>query len=548
MACVRDINKKFKNKNVLFVSHGDPLRFLYGGLKGFSNEQFWSMEYNPANAHVTELDAPTLPFNNEGRLDLHRPFIDRIVLRDPKTKKELHRVKEVVDGWFDSGSMPYAQAHFPFAQAQGGKVTPATLKKIDFPADFIAEGIDQTRGWFYTLLAVATALDLPTPYKNVICLGLIHDKNGLKMSKSRGNIVNPMELMQKHGADVMRWYFYTVNDPGESKNFDEADFSKLTRRFILILYNSLLFWNSYGRGAERHTVAPSENVLDRWIIAQTNTLISSVTRSLDAYEVGKAAIAIEQFTDDLSRWYIRRSRDRFQNSARGTALSEGDYNAAATTLHEVLLTLSKLTAPFMPFFSEAMYKTLDGKLDSVHLENWPVADATKVDIDLVRNMALVRTIAAQALALRAEAKIKVRQPLQKITLKDTTLQGSGELLKILFDEVNVKEVAFNEQLAVEGGIALDTTITQQLREEGVVRELSRAVQGLRADAKYQMSDEIVLILAGNEQFSDLVQRHSIQLKKAVNAKTIELTKSEKADAQLETKVDEQPVWIGVRKI
>ncbi len=548
IACARDINKKFKNKNILFVSHGDPLRFLYGGFKGFTNEQFKSMHYDPAPASVIEFDPPVLPFNDEGRVDLHRPYIDHVVLRDPKTKKELHRVKEVVDGWFDSGSMPYAQSHFPFEQSEGGKVSPETFKKIDFPADFIAEGIDQTRGWFYTLLAVSTLLDLPAAYKNVICLGLIHDKNGQKMSKSRGNIVNPMELMQKHGADVMRWYFYTVGDPGDSKNFDEADFGKITRRFVMILYNSFVFWNSYAKGGQTKDAYKSTNVLDVWILARLHQLMAEVTRNLEKYEIGKAAQLIELFTDDLSRWYIRRSRDRFQSNARGGSVDEADFRAGSATLQEALLQLSKLMAPFMPFFSDALYQAVGGQKDSVHLDEFPVGDATLADTELIEDMTAVRDLAAKALALRSEAGIKVRQPLNALYLSDARLAAKIELMAILKDEVNVKKVLVDASKVNADGVGLDTTITAQLKEEGVVRELIRAIQGLRASAGYLMGDDIVLVVAGTQELSDLVQRHSVTIKKSVNAKLIELAKNEKVDAQIDTKIEDAQVWIGVRRL
>ncbi len=546
--CVRSLDKKYKNKNILIASHGDPLWILEGALRGQSEAEFAGSTFYPNYADPFELEAPVLPFDDEGRLDMHRPYIDRVVLRDPKTKKELHRVKEVIDVWFDSGAMPYAQHHFPFEQKAGIKKAGEAIKQVDFPADYIAEAIDQTRGWFYTLLAISTLLELPPAYKNVICYGHIRDKNGQKMSKSKGNIVDPMEIMNKYGADVLRWYFYSATDPGDSRDFDEQDLVKITRRFVMILYNSFIFWDSYGRAAGELAMRPPVNVLDRWIISRLNQVIAGATQSLEVYEIGKAAALIEQFTDDLSRWYIRRSRDRFQSSARGDSSREDDYRQAAATLHMALLKLTKLLAPFMPFFSEALYKSLDTAGQSVHLEEWPISNSTEIDKQLITDMALVRDAAAAGLALRAEAKIKVRQPLAKIILKSKSLQGKEELLKILLDEVNVKEVAFDAKMEAPAGVALDTVLTPQLREEGVVRELLRAVQGLRADANYQMSDEIVLMLAGDEKFSDLVQRNSMQLKKAVNARTIELKKGEKVDAQLDTKVDEVAVWIGVRKI
>ncbi len=548
---MRSFDKKYKNKNILIISHGDPLWILDGAMRGFADHEYVEEAFYPEIATPFELEPPVLPFDDGGRMDLHRPYVDRIVLRDPKTKKELHRVKDVGDVWFDSGAMPYASHNFPFAQgvkredAQNDKAVAEAFKKIDFPADYIAEGVDQTRGWFYTLLAISTTLGLPAAYKNVISVGIIGDKNGQKMSKSKGNIVDPMMIMNKYGADVLRWYFYTVNDAGDAKNFDEADLGKVTRRFVMILYNSFLFWSSYAKGGTAKDAYKSENVLDKWILARLHEVIAEVTRMLNRYEIGKAALLIEQFTDDMSRWYIRRSRDRFQSNARGGD-NEADFLSGSATLHEVLMQLSKLLAPFMPFFSDALYKSLGGQQDSVHLEEFPVGDATVANADLISGMAKVRAAAGAALAARTEVGIKVRQPLLSWKMKDISLQGQEQLIAILKDEINVKEILFDSSLAVDN--ELNATITQQLKEEGTVRELVRAIQGLRAEAGYAMGDSIVLMLAGSQEFSDLIQRHSVNLKKSVNAKTIELKKGEKVDVQLDTKVEESPVWIGLRKI
>ncbi len=566
---IRDINKKYKNKNILIVSHGDPLWLLEGAMRGQSDKEFFDRTFYPGYAEPFEIDPPVLPFDDSGRLDMHRPYVDNVVLRDPKTKPRrpqgrgsdlasrasekgtlLYRVPEVVDGWFDSGSMPYASHHFPFSEFTKQPTNQLTnqqlseaFRKLDYPADYIAEGIDQTRGWFYTLLAVATALGLPAPYKNVICLGLIHDKNGLKMSKSKGNIVDPLALMQKHGADVLRWYFYTANDPGDSKNFDEQDLVKVMRRFFMIVYNSFVFWNSYAKEGQPRDGYKSENVLDKWVLARLHALIHEVTGSLNDYNVGKAAGLIESFADDMSRWYIRRSRDRFQSNARGGG-DEQDFRAASATLHEVLLQLSKLLAPFAPFFADALYRSLGGKEQSVHLDEWPIGDATVANRDLIEDMAKVRDLAAKALALRAEAGIKVRQPLSAMYINDKKLLADDNLMAILKSEVNVKEVVIDTSKEVE----LDTTLTPALKEEGIVRELVRMVQGLRADAGYQMGDSIVLIFAGTQDFSDMVQRNSVTLKKAVNAKSIELTKTDKVDVQLQAKFENADLWVGVRKV
>lgn len=548
VACIKEVNKKFKNKNILFVGHSDPLQILAGAMQGFTDEQFRDGMVEIGQGGFVAIEPPVLPFDAEGRFDVHRPYIDQIVLRDPKSKKELYRVPEVCDVWFDSGAMPFAQSHFPFGSdflAKSSKLQ--AVSSLDFPAEYIAEGVDQTRGWFYTLLAVSTALGMGPAYKNVISVGIIHDKSGQKMSKSKGNIVDPIMIMNKYGADALRWYFYTVNDPGDGKNFDEADLGKITRRFVMILYNSFVFYSGYARAGEARDAYASKNVLDMWVLSRLHALIAEATRLLERYEIGKAALLIEQFTDDMSRWYIRRSRDRFQSAARGSG-DEQDYLYASATLREVLLTMSKLLAPFMPFFGEALYKAVGGEKNSVHLDAWPVGQATVVDEKLNEKMAMVRELAAQGLALRAEAGVKVRQPLAKLTLHPQrfALRGEDALLQILADEINVKEIVFDEGLSAD--FALDTVITPELREEGVLREFVRTVQGLRADAGFKMSDEIALSLVAPEECVTMFQRHSVTFKKTVGAKTLEFVKDEKAQAFLDTKVGEWSVWIGVRKM
>jgi isoleucyl-tRNA synthetase len=291
----------------------------------------------------------------------------------------------------------------------------------------------------------------------------------------------------------------------------------------------------------------SKNVLDKWVLSKLHELISEVTRLLESYDIGKSAIALEQFTDDLSRWYIRRSRDRFQSVARGSG-DEQDYLYASATLHEVLLTMSKLLAPFMPFFSEALYKAMGGAKDSVHLDEWPVGQATVVDKKLNEKMVSVRDLATRALALRSEAGIKVRQPLATLFTLDKEVAGDEQLAGILKDEVNVQTVVFDANLTAEAPAKLDTVITPQLREEGVMREFVRTVQGLRADAGFKMSDEIALSVVASQDCTDMFQRHSVTFKKTVGAKTLEFVKDEKAQAFLDTKVGEWAVWIGVRKM
>lgn len=545
---IREIEAKHQGKNIVIVSHGDPLWILNGAVRGLSDEEIIDQPY-PKTGSVINISAPLLSYDDEGKLDLHRPFIDDVTLYCKKCKKNsMKRIPDVIDVWFDSGAMPFAQNHFPFEQTMNlnEKGIASAYKKIPFPADYISEAIDQTRGWFYTLLAISVLLKKPAPYKNVICLGHINDKNGIKMSKSKGNIVNPWEMMNNHGADAVRWHFYTMNDPGDFKNFDEADLAKVVRKVVLILYNSYVFWASYGKKKEVKKNFKPENVLDRWILAKMEAVSDKVTKKMEKYEVGTAGRVIEAFVDDLSRWYIRRSRDRFQEVARKGVTSEGDWESASYTLQLVLSTITKLLAPFMPFFAEALYQSVDGSLASVHLEDWPKLDVSFRNKELISEMEIIREVAALALALRAEAGIKVRQPLASVTLKNDALSGREELLAVLRDEVNVKKVLFDKKQ--EKDVALDLNISKELAEEGVIRELARMIQSLRASANYNMVDEVTLMISAPDALSNLIQRHGVVLKKMVNAKELMMKKGVKFDAGKETKLDNWRLWLGVKKI
>lgn len=532
------INKNHVNKNILIVSHGDPLWMLEGVLKGFSNNEILDFPILKVG-EWRKLEFNNWPYNQDGKIDLHRPFVDEIYLRCSFCEKgKMERVKEVADVWFDSGAMPFAQWHYPFENKE------MIDKQLQFPADYISEGMDQTRGWFYTLLAVSTLLDYEVPYKNVISLGLLLDKHGQKMSKSKGNVVDPFEMANKYGADVMRWFFYTINAPGETKKFDEEELKKVLRKLILIIYNSYSFWNGY---ADKKVQKIKESsVLDNWITTRMGQLISEVTANLDKYDVEKSGRLIELFVDDLSRWYIRRSRGIFQDVARGNVSLKKSWQSASATLASVLRDLSKIMAPFIPFFSEALYQSLDGGKKSVHLEDWPVVDKKAIDEDLLNQMAEIRRLAALALAEREKSEIKVKQPLARLKVKSLKLKDKRELLELLKDEINVKKIVFDNKIS--GDVELDTKITPELREEGLARELARMIQGLRQDAGYEMKDRICLMLELPKELSDIVQRRVEELSKTVNVKSIEFKKSVKFDAEFNTKIETLPIWLGVRKI
>lgn len=543
VTALENINQQFRGAKIAIISHGDPLWMLEAAMKNIANDRLDLVPYIDVGEYH-KVDFHNWPYSNEAELDLHKPFIDKIYLKCPECGEKLSRIKEVADVWFDSGAMPFAQVHFPFD------------KRLEFPADYITEAIDQTRGWFYTLLAVAVALGKRHPYSNVICLGHVLDKNGQKMSKSKGNTVDPISMMEKYGADVLRWYFFTINPPGEPKKFDEADLAKMFRKLFLLLYNSFVFYETYAPIAGKPL-----KVLDQWILARLEETNHQAAKSLDNYDVGGAGRLIENFIDDLSRWYIRRSRK----------------NVSPKTLHTVLLTLSRLLAPFTPFFSEALYQSLRGPnrqkadfADSVHLTDWPMADSkfkisafalrttagkptsAKASADkqdskkILEAMAEVRRLASLALAEREKAKIKVRQPLRELRIKNKELSKDEELLVLLKDEVNVKEIIFDSK--IKGELELDTRITPELRSEGVIRELTRLVQGLRHDAGYHPGNRINVAVEAPTELLDIIESRLSQFKKEVKAKEIMFKRVKKFDAEQNTKIEQWPVWLAVNKI
>ncbi len=533
---INELEKKYKNKKILLIGHGDPFWVLEGALRGRSDRQiaedFYAGNYI-SNGEVRKLELKTLPIGADGLVDLHRPFIDAITLPCDKCGGEMKRVPEVADVWFDSGAMPLAQWHYPFQNEEKIK------KKEGFPADFIAEAIDQTRGWFYTLLSVSTLLSLGKPYKNVISLGHVLDAKGQKMSKSKGNIVNPWEVIERYGADAIRWYMYTVNQPGDNKRFDEVMLDEMVRKTFMILWNVHIFGKTYSLGSPSTGGKKSKNILDRWIIAKLNLLIKNTTAHLDAYRITEAGREISDFIGDLSTWYLRRSRERFKADERVAA-------EARETLSSTLLTLSKIMAPFTPFLAENLYLELtDGKeRSSVHLENWPGYEARLIDEDLILMMEITRQIARKALEARAIAQIPIRQVLQTLEVKCRKLEP--EFLEILKSEVNVKEIKHIK--AEELDVALDTVLTSELRREGLVREISRHVNDLRKEAKLTPTDRITLYYeTDGPVLKDVFASFAETLKADTRADKLALGKKEiKYFKQLE--LDDEILWLGINKI
>lgn len=376
----------------------------------------------------------------EGDIELHRPYLDDLTCTCPKCGGKMKRTPEVIDCWFDSGSMPFAQYHYPFENKD--------LFEETFPADFISEAVDQTRGWFYTLLAISTILFDRAPFKNCIVLGHVNDKDGVKMSKHKGNVVDPWSVLDKQGADAVRWYFYTNSAPWIPSRFGAEAVSEVQRKFQGTLWNTYAFFALY---AEIDGYDPSKydlkncklSLMDKWVLSKLNTLVKNVDEMLAEYNITDSARAIQDFSDVLSNWYVRRGRDRYW----GSEMTE-DKAAAYTTLYTVLVTLAKVIAPYTPFMAEMMYQNLvpafyPSAPESVHLCDFPAADGSYIDPALEKGMADVLDVVALGRAARNAGSVKNRQPLSEMLVaSNRPLQIADELAAVTLDELNVKKMSF----------------------------------------------------------------------------------------------------------
>ncbi|MBI4435071.1 isoleucine--tRNA ligase [Candidatus Uhrbacteria bacterium] len=471
---------------------------------------------------------PTLPKGGQRGVafDPHRPFVDDIVL--VKDGKEYTRVPDVCDVWFDSGCMPYAQWHYPFENKELVDSGEA------YPADYISEAIDQTRGWFYTLLAVSTLLGRERPFKNVICLGHVLDAEGKKMSKSLGNIVKPMEMIDKHGADAVRWYMYTINQPGESKRFDEKTLSDMVRKNFTILMNVASFYEMFSTQSLNDSITQPLHVLDRWILSRLNKLVADTTNRLEAYVITETVRELGAFIDDLSTWYVRRSRDRMKGA---DAL---DRAVAVATLRESLLTLSKLIAPFAPFLAETLYKQVGGERESVHLEDWPVADVALIDEKILEEMGRTRSIVSKALERRSDAGINVRQVLAGMIVALPSGEFAPEYQELVKDEVNVKTIEVQKG---EYAVELDLALTPALVREGTVREIIRRVNDLRKQSGLTIEDRIELFVTGPEEVLLAVKEHEAVLLQGTLAKSVRTSGDQPVNSS-EFKANEFQIAVG----
>jgi len=510
--------------------------------------------------------------------DLHRPYIDRVELKCGECGGTMKRSPEVMDCWLDAGAMPYAQWHYPFENRD-------TFAR-SFPADFICEAVDQTRGWFYTLHAEAVLLhrveQVPENfcYRNVICLGHILDDKGRKMSKSLGNVVEPMSVIDLSGSDALRWYLYTATKPGEPRRFSGQLVAESLRRFLLTLWNTYAFFVTYANldGFDPSRAPEGEPTeLDRWVLSELNALVRKVTDNLEAYDPTTAGRAIQDFVDDLSNWYVRRSRRRFW----GGEMDAGKL-AAYHTLYTCLVTVAKLLAPFTPFVSEAIYQNLVRTADpaapeSVHLADWPGYDEALIDERLMDETRTVMRVVSLGRAARSKAGIKVRQPLQAATAFVTTpyhAEGVRRLADQIRDELNVREVsvvvlsdAFSGPIdrpkdllarlpegAVlaedEAGYAvgLDTRVTPELADEGLARELVHRIQNLRRSAGFEISDRIVAYYTGWERLRHVFDRHGAYVREETLADALLEEPPPPGAASEQQKIDGHEVTLAVRRV
>jgi isoleucyl-tRNA synthetase len=542
-AFLYDIDVRHQGKKILIVSHNGTMQMLLAAARGDNHEVLGKIidedAYDLKNAEVRKMDFTPMPHNDDFELDFHRPYIDEIELFDTDGTK-LVRVPDVFDCWFESGSMPYAQNHYPFENLDAFNAE----KGKGFPAQFIAEGLDQTRGWFYSLIVLGTALFGKSPFEHVIVNGLVLAEDGKKMSKSLQNYPDPMDLVHRVGADAMR--FYLLSSPvirGEDLSFSEKEVLELQRKNIGRLHNVLAMYEMYQDGTEAS--AHSQNVLDRWILARLAEVVRDITDGYTNYELDKATRPIEGLIDDLSVWYLRRSRERLKGD------DVEDKKATLATLRHVLKTAALLMAPVMPFYAEYLFLRVReegdkvnaegregplGDAESVHLMPWPKGGG--IDPVVLGEMSLVREFVTLALEVRQKANSKVRQPLALLTTK---IELAPEYAQIVADEINVKRVMSNPEQEVR--VVLDMTITPELKIEGEVRELMRAVQDARKEMGLMPHDRIALTV--DDVTKLLVGSFEKEVLRTVGAVEVRV---DSVHATHELKVGESVYHFGVVKV
>ncbi len=488
---LKDIDSQNVGKKILVVTHEYVTWMMVSANEGLNVKDTVAIKNDTEDFIETgktiEFVPNRLPVNDNFEVDLHRPYIDDVVFM--QNEKIMKRIPDVFDTWVDSGSVPFASNFYPKNKERFNPDSGLFKKSINYPADFISESLDQTRGWFYSLIVLNTALFGHSPYKNVAVTGLVLAEDGRKMSKSLKNYPEIDSVLNKFGADAMRYYLMSSQAvKAESLLFSEKGVDEVSKKLIGRLNNVLSFYEMYKHVLGNEKANESKNVLDKWILSRLSELKEQVTNSLDNYEIDRATRPFMDFVDDLSTWYIRRSRDRFKNESSEDDQENNDAKFAAATTKFVLKNLSKLMAPFTPFIAEEIYQTLkdEGDVESVHLESWP--ELQKVDEKIISEMQTLRETVTRALEERTKVGIKVRQPLSLVTLKKEELKNKDDLLEILKDELNVKNVAFDS--AQESEAVLDTNISEELKFEGNAREFIRSIQQLRKEAGLQPSNEI----------------------------------------------------------
>ena len=579
----------------------------------------WECECGHQHAIGSIEELKSMSDNCPEDIELHRPYIDDVTVKCPECGKEMRRVEEVIDCWFDSGSMPFAQWHYPFENKE--------IFEENFPADFISEAVDQTRGWFYSLLAISTLLFDKAPYKNVIVLGHVQDENGQKMSKSKGNAVDPMEALAEHGADAIRWYFYTNSAPGLPNRFHGKAVTEGQRKFMGTLWNTYAFYVLY---AEIDQFDPTKYsldhdklpVMDRWLLSKLNSLVRTVDENLGAYRIPEAARALQEFVDEMSNWYVRRCRERFW--AKGM---EQDKINAYMTLYTALTTVCKVAAPMIPFMTEEIYQNLVKSVDqeapeSIHLCDFPAVDESLCDKELEENMDAVLKIVVLGRACRNSASIKNRQPIGQMYVK-----APSELPEfyqdIIREELNVKAIEFTDDVSnfttynfkpqlktvgpkygkllngirkhlteldgnkakaeldskgmleftVDGmpvelseedlliemvkqegfvteadsdfTVVLDTNLTEELLEEGFIREIISKVQSMRKEAGFEVMDQITISYEANEKVKELISKNESTVMNDVLATGI--VAGEAAGFTKDWNINGEKVTLGVKK-
>ena len=579
----------------------------------------WECECGHQHAIGSIEELKSMSDNCPEDIELHRPYIDDVTVKCPECGKEMRRVEEVIDCWFDSGSMPFAQWHYPFENKE--------IFEENFPADFISEAVDQTRGWFYSLLAISTLLFDKAPYKNVIVLGHVQDENGQKMSKSKGNAVDPMEALAEHGADAIRWYFYTNSAPWLPNRFHGKAVTEGQRKFMGTLWNTYAFYVLY---AEIDQFDPTKYsldhdklpVMDRWLLSKLNSLVRTVDENLGAYRIPEAARALQEFVDEMSNWYVRRCRERFW--AKGM---EQDKINAYMTLYTALTTVCKVAAPMIPFMTEEIYQNLVKSVDqeapeSIHLCDFPAVDESLCDKELEENMDAVLKIVVLGRACRNSASIKNRQPIGQMYVK-----APSELPEfyqdIIREELNVKAIEFTDDVSnfttynfkpqlktvgpkygkllngirkhlteldgnkakaeldskgmleftVDGmpvelseedlliemvkqegfvteadsdfTVVLDTNLTEELLEEGFIREIISKVQSMRKEAGFEVMDQITISYEANEKVKELISKNESTVMNDVLATGI--VAGEAAGFTKEWNINGEKVTLGVKK-